>query len=311
MARRRIGQEDLIARPEPRTSSSLTEMAALLEWAEIDRQLAGISASDRGEAGWPPLALFRALLLATWHDLSDVRLAEALDDRASFRRFCGFAAHEPTPERTAFVRFRRELVKRGLDRPLFEAVTRQLEAKGVLVRTGTLVDATLIPSASIRRDGEARWAGHRRRKPTHGYKAHVATDEGAGLIRGVEVTTANVHDAAELAAVLPDAPGRVYADSAFSGRKAEAAMRARGGTPWTIGTGTWGGPEALARLAAHNAAVQRVRCRIEKVFGTCKRTYGLRRMRWLGLAKAGLQVRLTAIAYNLRRTLTLLNTAAA
>jgi IS5 family transposase len=59
-------------------------MAALLEWTEIDRQLAGISASERGEPGWPPLALFRPLLLATWHDLSDVRLAEALDDRASF-----------------------------------------------------------------------------------------------------------------------------------------------------------------------------------------------------------------------------------
>ncbi len=122
----------------------------------------------------------------------------------SFRRFCGFAAHEPTPERTAFVRFRRALVRRGLDRALFEAVTRQLETKGVLVRTGTLVDATLIPSASIRRDCEAKWAGHRRRKPTHGYKAHVATDEGAGLIRGVEVTTANVHDAAELAAGRQD-----------------------------------------------------------------------------------------------------------
>jgi transposase, IS5 family len=311
MARRRIGQEDFIARPEAGTASSLTEIAALLDWTEIDRHLAGISASDRGEPGWPPLALFRALLLATWHDLSDVRLAEALDDRASFRRFGGFAAHEPTPGRTAFVRFRRELVRRGLDRALFEAVTRQLEAKGVLVRTGTLVDATLIPSASIRRDGEARWAGHRRRKPTHGYKAHVATDEGAGLIRGVEVTTANVHDAAELAAVLPEQPGRVYADSAFAGRKAEAVIRARGGAPWTIGTGTWGGPEALARLEAHNAAVQRVRCRIEKVFGTCKRSYGLGRMRWLGLAKAGLQVRLAAVAYNLRRTLTLLHAAAA
>jgi IS5 family transposase len=67
--------------------------------------------------------LFRALLLATWHDLSDVRLAESLDDRASFRRFCGFAAHEPTPERTAFVRFRRELVRRGLDGALFEEIT--------------------------------------------------------------------------------------------------------------------------------------------------------------------------------------------
>jgi transposase, IS5 family len=158
--------------------------------------LVGISASVKGEPGWPPLALFRALLLATWHDLSDVRLAEALDDRASFRRFCGFAAHEPTPERTAFVRFRRELVRRGLDRFPFETATCQLEAKGVLVRTATLVDATLVPSASVRGDEEARWAGHRRRKAVHGYKAHVATDEGAGLVRRVEVTTANVHDAA-------------------------------------------------------------------------------------------------------------------
>jgi IS5 family transposase len=168
-----------------------------------------------------------------------------------------------------------------------------------------------VSRRSLPLNGEARWASHRRRKPTHGYKAHVATDEGAGLIPAVEVTTANVHDAAELAAVLPEQPGRVYADSAFAGRKAEAAIRARGGTPWTIGTGTWGGPEALARLEAHNAAVQRVRCRIEKVFGTCKRSYGLGRMRWLGLARAGLRVRLAAMAYNLRRTLTLLHAAAA
>jgi transposase, IS5 family len=56
--------------------------------------------------------------------LPDIKLAEALDDRTSFRRFCGFAAHEPTPERTAFVRFRRELARRNLDRALFEAVTR-------------------------------------------------------------------------------------------------------------------------------------------------------------------------------------------
>ena len=69
----------------------------------------------------------------------------------------------------------------------------------------------------------------------------------------------------------------------------------------------WGrGAEALAR-----AAVRRVRCRIEKVFGTWTRSYGLRRMRWIGLAKAGLQVRLAAMAYNLRRTVTLLPSAAA
>ena len=74
----------------------------------------------------------------------------------------------------------------------------------------------------------------------------------------------------------------------------------------TVQTGIWGGPDALPRLRAHNAEVQRVRARIEKVFGTCKRSYGLRRMRWLGLAKAGLQVRLTAMAYNIRRSWRLL-----
>ena len=307
MARRRIGQERLgIANNTARDRTSSDEMSALIDWAEIDRHLAGIYPAAKGEPAWPPLALFRALLLAIWHDLSDVKLAEALEDRASFRRFCGFSATEPTPERTAFVRFRAELVRRGLDRALFEAVTRQLEAKGVAVRTGTLVDATLIASASIRHDDEARWAGHRNRKPVHGYKAHVATDEEGGLIRGVEITTANVHDAAELVAVLPSEPGNVYGDSAFASSRSERIITARGGSPLTVQTGTWGGPDALARLQAHNAEVQRVRARIEKVFGTCKRSYGLRRMRWLGLAKAGLQVRLTAMAYNIRRSWRLL-----
>jgi IS5 family transposase len=308
MARRRIGQDRLSSGgASPRGGTSLDVIAAMVDWVELDRLLAGISAAAGGEPGWPPLALFRALLLATWHDLSDVRLAEALDDRASFRRFCGFARQEPTPERTAFVRFRAELVRRKLDRVLFEAVTRQLDGHGLVVRTGTLVDATLLPSASIRCDREARWAGHRRRKPVHGYKAHVATDQEAGLIRGVEVTTANVHDGAMLDAVLPPEPGEVYGDSAFTGGRAERAIIGRGGRPRTVWTSIWGrGPEALARLGAHNAAVRSVRCRIEKVFGTCKRSYGMRRIRWLGLAKAGLQVRLAAMAYNLRRSFGLL-----
>ena len=159
MARRRIGQERLgLVKGAARGRASLDEMSALIDWIEIDRRLVEIYAAAKGEPAWPPLALFRALLLAIWHDLSDVKLAEALEDRASFRRFCGFSATEATPERTAFVRFRAELVRRGLDRALFEAVTRQLEAKGVAVRTGTLVDATLIASASIRQDYEARWA---------------------------------------------------------------------------------------------------------------------------------------------------------
>jgi IS5 family transposase len=64
MARRRTGQEHFIARPEPRSGASLMELAGLIDWSEIDHTLAGISAATKGEAAWPPMALFRALLLA-------------------------------------------------------------------------------------------------------------------------------------------------------------------------------------------------------------------------------------------------------
>jgi IS5 family transposase len=307
MARRRIGQEELLARAEPRSGGSLQRLAAMIDWTPVDRCLADISASVRGERGWPPMALFRALLLATWHDLSDVRLAEALDDRASFRRFCGFAAHEPTPERTAFVRFRRELVRRELDKALFEEVTGQLRAKAVTVKTGTLIDATLIASAS-HADGEAAWAGHQRRKAVHGFKAHVGADADTALVESLTVTPGNVHDGRAGGAALPENPGEVFADSAYRGEVFGSAVRARGGTPRIVATGMWGGPgdDTERKLRRWNYAIQRVRCRIEKIFGTWKRSYGLRRMRWRGLAKAGLQVRITAIAYNLRRAVTLL-----
>ena len=68
--------------------------------------------------------------------------------------------------------------------------------------------------------------GHRRRKPVHGYKAHVATDQEAGLIRGVEVTTANAHDASELGAILPEAPGDTFGDSAYQGDRLEGIIQA-------------------------------------------------------------------------------------
>ena len=238
MARRRIGQEQLrFDPPQSRQSGSLDEIAALIDWAEIDRHLTAIYASAMGEQGWPPLALFKALLLSVWYDLSDVKLAEALEDRASFRRFCGFAADEPTPERTAFVRFRRELVARSLNRVLFEVVTKQLDARGVVVRTGTLIDASVIASASLK-DEQARWVGHRRRKPVHGYKAHIATDEEGDIIRRVEVTTANVHDGTVLEAVLPVEPGDVYGDSAYAARRFTDVILARGGRPHVVQTGT-------------------------------------------------------------------------
>jgi IS5 family transposase len=313
MARRRIGQDTLVfSSAGVGRQSTLDKLLDLIDWAPIEHQLRDISCAAKGEPAWPPLALFKAMLLAVWHDLSDVRLAEALDDRASFRRFCGFSAHEPTPERTAFVRLRAQLVARGLDKALFEVVTGQLRAKAITVKTGTLVDATVIASAS-HADPEAGWAGHQRRKAIHSFKAHVGADADTALVEALCVTPGNVHDGRAGGGALPEAPGEVYADSAYRGPIFGAAVAARGGTPRIVQTGMWGRPgdDTLRKLRRWNYAIQCVRCRIEKIFGTWKRSYGLRRMRWRGLAKATLQVHLTAIAYNLRRSLTLLTNWAA
>ena len=251
--------------------------------------------------------MVKALLLAVWYDLSDVKLAEALDDRASFRRFCGFSSNEPTPERTAFVRFRKALVERGLDRKLFEAVTAQLKAKAIKVKTGTLVDATIIASAS-QGDEDARWVKHKGKPAVHGFKAHVGADADTALVEEVCVTPANVNDGRAGPEALPPNPGMVFADSAYRGAHFGNAVRARGGTPRIIATAMWGRDEqeTLARLAAWNEPIQKVRARIEKIFGTWKRSYGLRRMRWRGIAKAAAQVHLTAMAYNLKRTFSIL-----
>jgi IS5 family transposase len=256
------------------------------------------------------LALFKAMLLSIWYDLSDVKLAEALDDRGSFRRFCGFSATEPTPERTAFVRFRKALVAHDLDKALFNEITRQLRIKAIRVKAGTLVDAKIIASASPD-DEEGNWVKHKGRPAVHGFKAHVGADAETALVEEIAVTPANVNDGKAGPAALPDDPGEVFADSAYRGNHFGDAVRAKGGTPRIVATSMWGRDEAetSARLQAWNQPIRRIRGRIEKIFGTWKRSYGLRRMRWRGLAKAGVQIRLTAIAYNLKRGLKIIGMA--
>jgi IS5 family transposase len=291
MSRRRIGQESFGFGGAERRHSSLDDLAKLIDWARVDRQLAEISCAAKGEPAWPPLALFKALLLAVWYDLSDVKLAEALDDRASFRRFCGFSGADPTPERTAFVRFRKVLTTRGLDR--------------------ARVDATIVASAS-KGDDEARWVKHERKPAVHGFAALVGADADTALVEEIAVTPANVHDGKAGGDPRPDGPGQVFADSAHRGETFRAAVRAKGGTPRVVATHMWGRDEeeTLAEPDAWDQPIHRIRGRIEKIFGTWKRSHGLRRIRWLGPAKAFLQIRPTAIAHDMRRALSILAVAA-
>ncbi|HZF75308.1 MAG TPA: transposase, partial [Acetobacteraceae bacterium] len=124
----------------------LERIAELIDWAPLEQLLAPLRAPT-GRPGYPPLALFRALLLAQWYQLSDPGLEEALADRLLFRRFCGFGRDDATPYETTLCRFRATLAERGLAEALLAELNRQLDAKGLVLKAGTLIDATLVEAA--------------------------------------------------------------------------------------------------------------------------------------------------------------------
>jgi len=150
-----------------------------------------------------------------------------------------------------------------------------------------------------KKDKEAAWAKHKSRAPAHGYKAHIAADKDTGIIREVETTPANEADVNIAPSIIPDEPGEVYADRAYDALSVETAIEAKGGTSKLMRKGhRWLPAE---KCEAHNRPLRPIRSGIEKIFGTWKRSYHFRSMRWLGLAKAKLQVHLAAIAYNVKR----------
>jgi transposase, IS5 family len=126
----------------------LERIAKLIDWGRLEAVAGTVR---RGEEGRPPyelLAMLKALLLQQWYGLSDPGMEEALLDRISFRRFCGFALDAATPDETTLCRFRNALKEAGLGEMLFAEVLRQLDAAGFVVKAGTLIDATLVRSSA-------------------------------------------------------------------------------------------------------------------------------------------------------------------
>jgi IS5 family transposase len=295
----------------------LERIAGLLDWSRIAALVAPVRAGETGRPPYRALAMFRALLLQQWYGLSDPGLEEALLDRVSFRRFCGFALEEETPDETTICRFRNALKEAGLGEALFGEVARQLDDAGFLVKSGTLIDASLVESA-VRRppdgatprgeesrsphDPDANWTRHGdTRRLFFGYKLHVGVDRGSGLIRSRRLTPAKVYES-EVAddLVLGDERG-VYADKAYEKRARRQALKARG-----IKDRIQHRRHKHQKVLPHwqtvrNKLIGRVRCGVARVFAELKRGYGLWRLRYRGLAANAFHIDLMAIAYNLRR----------
>lgn len=287
----------------------LERVSSLVRWERFEQLLGHLRDDRPGRPGYPVLVLFKALLLGSLYGLSDRDLEEAVADRGSFRRFAGLGYGEDVPDHTVLNRFRNRLVAEGLIDQAFAELDRQLDAAGVILKRGTMLDATVIEAVSARPhdqqrsvDPDARFT-RQKGKPgsTYGYKAHVGVDEGSGLIRAVITTPANVNDTVPADGLIRGDERVVWADRAYAKRDRRARLKAAGVKDRIMHKSWGGGPKLTPRQRLHNRLIARRRAAVETTFATLKRWMGLTVIRYVGLIKAAAQVRMAAIAFNLRR----------
>lgn len=309
-----LGFGDLAAE-RLRRETELDRIASLLSWGPLNYRLEKHCRKLDGRPPFPPIVMFRALLLAQWYELSDRDLEEALCDRLSFRRFVGLGMEQATPDHTTLCRFRERLNEAGLTVKLLALVNTQIEAKGLMLKRGTLIDATVVETAAARParsddpvtrvDSDAAFLKREGKSgSSYGYKAHVAVDEGSLLVRTAKLTPANVAEtvvADELIIANSDG-GAIYADKAYDTHARRDLLAKLG-----LKDGIMHRPNkhhALThRQRRRNAALSKVRCSVETVFAVLKQVYGYRRTRFVGLIRNQLQLTLLAICFNLRRML--------
>lgn len=287
----------------------LQRLDGLVRWYRFDKLLSKLRDNGPGRAAWPPLVLFKALLLGALYGLSERELEEALGDRLSFRRFVGLGLEESVPDHSVLNRFRNELVELALFDKLFGELDKQLEAAGVVLKRGTMLDATVIEAVSRPADGDRRSldsdAGFAKRTgkagSVFGYKAHVGVDEGSGLIRAVITTPANINDTTPADLLIRGDEQVVWADAAYHTHARQAALKARGIKPRLARRANKHHPELSPRLKRYNRLIARRRAAVETTFATLKHRMKLSLIRYRGLTKATAQVTLCAIAFNLRR----------
>jgi transposase, IS5 family len=297
----------------------LQEMHDLIDWRPVDALLAAINSSDKGADGYPPLCLFKALLLSIWHNLSDPKLEDALADRLSFQKFCGFPPDVETPDETTFVHFRKALREGGLYDKLFEEVNQQIDKKGLFVKQGTLIDATIV-DADAKRPAEAEGqvsmidpdASFTKKNDVSyfGYKMHVGVDEGSNLIRAVEGTTADVHDSLVFRGLVSGDEKYACADKAYGSEEHRAWLKANGVEDRLMYKAQRNKP-LVDWQKWFNKAMASIRSGVERVFGVGKRSYGLGRARYRRLDRVRGHFFMIAIAYNLRRAITIVKAQAA
>jgi transposase, IS5 family len=161
-------------------NDELDKMSALIDWSKVEECLAPLNPARRGAPGYPALLLFKAVLLAQWNGLSDEVMERMLADRWSFQRFCGHDPSKPGPDHSTLWRFREALAKAGLADTVFAEINSQLDDHGMILRKGTLIDATLVEAQAARpKPPKLPTPEEKATDPLADPLANTATDEGA------------------------------------------------------------------------------------------------------------------------------------
>jgi IS5 family transposase len=302
-----------------RSTKRLEQIDGWLDWQPLYR--IGRRIDKTGPKGGQPRKpvrwMIRGLFLQYLYQLSDPQLEDQLIDRLSFRRFVGLPLDQSVPDFSTFWRFREALAGEGLVTELFVEINRQLEAKGLLLKQGTVVDATIIesanrplsdkkrtklesePSSQIDTDADSTKKGGRY---YFGYKGHIGVDIGSKLIRKVCFTPASPHDSTVLEDLISEDERSLFGDKAYARESLKQIARENG---WYYGILDKGKRDS--RLSGsqtkRNKRHQSVRAQVEHPFALIKDRYG---MRW---ARAKTRVRNEArfimgcICWNIERSI--------
>ena len=278
-------------RKPTRRDEFLATMNMIVPWSALCEVIA--PHDPKGVGARPPIGLERMLrihFIQHWFNLADEACEEALYDSAALRRFVGIdLGREPVPDATTMLKFRRLLNDNKLGEQLFAKVGEVLRQSGFKLKTGTIVDATIIaaPSSTKNADNARDPEMHQTQKGRQWYfgmKLHIGVDSQTGLAHSAVVTAANVHDKHPLPDLLHGQERRIYGDCAYASQSKLIHTKAPGAVDLTNKTVRKGSlTEGLERMV--NRAKSRVRSRVEHVFAVVKRLWGFGKVRYRGLAK--------------------------
>jgi len=280
---------------QTRRDKFLAEMEQVVPWARLVERLRPLY--PKGERGRPPIGLERMLrvyFVQQWYGLSDEGLEDALYDSQALRGFAGIELNrDPVPDATTVLHFRHWLESHELTKGMFEEVRAMLEERGLLMRQGTIVDATIIAAPpSIKNKQKARDPEmHQTRKGNQwhfGMKAHVGVDVASGLVHTVVGTAANEADITQTAALLHGEEEDVFGDAGYTGADKRPELEDRD-VSWNIAIKRGiikALPKALRDLAEPvERALSQVRAVVEHPFHIIKNRFHHKKLRYRGLNK--------------------------